>query len=254
VNEGLNLKKPHREVIRELAPTGELRAAINLGNPVLAQKAAVDGGPPRGIAVALAEELASRLGLPLRPITFDAAGKVFDAAGANVWDVAFLARDPSRAGEISFTSPYAMIEATYMVKSDSPFRTVAELDRPGVKIAVGRGAAYELHLRRTLKHAELVQSETSGGACDLFRDHGLDAVAGVRQPLIAYAGRVAGLRVLEDRIAVIEQAIGTPNGRQAASEFLRSVVEELKRNGFIAEAIERSGQRGVVAAPPEGAL
>ena len=138
-----------REVVAELAPTGRLRAAINYGNPVLAQRG--PGGEPRGVSVDLARELARRAGVELEVVPFDAAGKVFEAAKSGSWDIAFLAVDPVRAADIAFTSPYVLIEGSYMVRQDSPLRAPGEVDREGVRVAVGRGSAYDLYLTRTLK-------------------------------------------------------------------------------------------------------
>jgi polar amino acid transport system substrate-binding protein len=237
------------EIRRAFAPGGTLRAAINLGNPVLAQ-AGADG--PRGVSVELARELAARLGAPLETPTFDAAGKVFEAAPQGRWDVAFLAIDPVRAAEISFTPPYVVIEGSYLVAEASPIRAIADADQAGVRIAVGRGAAYDLFLTRALQHATLVRAETSSGAIDLFVQDGLVAAAGVRQPLMRYAAGNPGYRVIDGRFTAIEQAMGLPKApeRAAALPFLRAFIEEMKASGFVARALQASGQDGAAVAPP----
>ncbi|MBS0448732.1 MAG: ABC transporter substrate-binding protein [Proteobacteria bacterium] len=233
------------------APGGTLRAAINLGNPVLAQPGP-DGGRPRGVSVDLAVELARRLELPLETVTFDAAGKVFEAAPAGRWDIAFLAIDPVRAAEIDYTAPYVVIEGSYLVADTSPIRAIADADRAGVRIAVGRGAAYDLYLTRALQQATLVRAETSGGAIELFVRDGLEAAAGVRQPLERYAAAHPGYRVIDGRFTAIEQAMGMPKSaaRAAALPFLRAYVEEMKASGFVAQALTASGQDGAAVAPP----
>jgi polar amino acid transport system substrate-binding protein len=238
-----------KDAVRELAPQGILRAAINLGNPVLAQRNP-QNGEACGVTVDLARELAKRMGVTVKLVIFDAAGKVFEAIQSNAWDVAFLALDPVRAKEILFTAPYVIIEGTYMVRDASPFHSIEDFDRPGTRIAVGKGAAYDLFLTRTLKHAELIRSDTSAGAFELFLDAGLDAAAGVKQPLVGFARTHSGLRVIDGRFTSIEQAMGTPKGRPAAREFLQSYIEEMKRSGFVAAALERSGQHGAGVAPP----
>lgn len=239
---------PSKEALHELAPNGILRAAINFGNPVLAQKNP-ESGAPRGVSVDLARELAKLLAVPIQLVLFDAAGKVFEAAKSNAWDIAFLAVDPVRAADILFTAPYVLIEGTYIVRAASPLNAIEEFDRPGVRIAVAKGAAYDLFLTRTIKHAELVRHETSAGAMELFLDTGLEAAAGVKQPLVEFARTHPGLRVIEGRFMAIEQAMGTPMGRPAAREFLQSFIEEMKRTGFVASALERSGQSGASVAP-----
>src|SRR6266568_5375287 len=150
----------------ELAPSGKLRAAINFGNPVLAQKDPATG-EPRGVSVDLARELGRRLALPVDLIAYDAAGKVVDAVKTGAWDVAFLAIDPERAAEIDFTAPYVVIEGTYAVPADSPLRTIDDVDRDGVRIAVGAKSAYDLYLTRALRHARLVRAPTSPAAIEL---------------------------------------------------------------------------------------
>jgi polar amino acid transport system substrate-binding protein len=237
-----------KNALLEIAPQGLLRAAINLGNPVLAQKNP-QSGEACGVTVDLARELANRLGVPMKVVLYDAAGKVFEAVKTNAWDIAFLALDPTRAKEVLFTAPYVIIEGTYVVRDDSPFHTIEDFDRAGVRIAVGKGAAYDLYLTRTLKHAELVRHDTSVGAIELFFDAGLEAAAGVRQPLAEFARTHPRLRVIEEKFTSIEQAMGTPKGRPAAREFLQSFIEEMKRNGFVASALARSGQSGAGVAP-----
>ncbi|MEK1834045.1 MAG: transporter substrate-binding domain-containing protein, partial [Pseudomonas sp.] len=145
-------------VIDELAPNGVLRAAINFGNPVLAQKG--PDGIPQGVSVALAKALAEELGVRLEMVTFDAAGKVFAALEQGAWRIAFLAIEPVREEQIAFSEPYVIIEGTYLVAVDSPYQTVEDLDQPGLRLAVGKGAAYDLFLTRTLKHAQLVRAQT----------------------------------------------------------------------------------------------
>src|SRR5207237_255602 len=216
------------------APEGSLRAAINFGNPVLAQKDPATG-EPRGVSVDLARELGRRLGVPVRLVAYESAGNVSEAARTGAWDVAFLAIDPGRAGEIVFTAPYLVIDGTYLVPADSPLRTIEDVDREGVRVAVGRKSAYDLYLSRTLKHARIVRSETSRGAIDLFLQEKLEAAAGVKQVLLRAAKENPSMRVLDGRFMAIEQAMGMPRGRDAGARYLRDFVEEMKASGFIAK-------------------
>ena len=167
-----------------------------------------------------------------------------------MWDVAFLAIDPGRANDIAFTAPYVVIEGTYLVRAGSPLRTIEDIDREGVRIAVGKGSAYDLYLTRTIKKAQLVRAPTSPTVIDVFRDQKLEVAAGVRQQLIAFASGQPDVRVMDGRFMVIEQAIGTPKGRDHALEFLKSFVEEAKASGFVADALARSNQRDAAVAPP----
>ena len=179
------------DVVMELAPGGRLRAAINFGNSVLAQKNPVTG-EPRGVSAELARELASRLGVPIEFVTFDAAGKVFDALTADAWDIAFMAIDPVRAAGIDFTGPYVVIEGSYVVPSNSPLRTIADVDSDGVRVAAARGSAYELYLTRALKRATLVREPSGPEALARFLKDRLEAAAGVKQPIVAFAKANAG--------------------------------------------------------------
>jgi polar amino acid transport system substrate-binding protein len=238
------------DLVKDLAPHGKLRAAINLGNMVLAQKDPATGDL-RGVTVDLARELARRVGLPLELVPFDAAGKVFDALKAGAWDVAFLAIEPVRAAEIAFTAPYVIIEGVYLVPKDSPLRAVADVDRDGVRIAVNKGSAYDLYLTRTIKHAQLVRGENG---IELFVRDRLEAAAGVKQPLVEYAKTDPSVRIMDGRFMEIRQAMGTPKlryqGRDAAPRYLHAFVEEMKATGFIAEALRRSNQPDAAVAPP----
>ena len=232
----------------ELAPTGKLRAAINFGNPVLAQKDPA-GGEPRGVSVDLARELGRRLGVPVELVTYDAAGKVFEALKTGAWDIAFLAIDPARAAEITFTAPYVVIEATYLVPADSPLRTIQDVDRDGVRIAVGNKSAYDLFLTRTLKRAQLIRVPTSPEAIEVFLKDKLEAAAGVKQPLLQFAKTHLNVRVMDGRFMAIEQAMGTPKGREAGARYLRDFIEEMKASGFVARGLEKSGQSDATVAP-----
>ena len=243
-------------IVQQLAPSGTLRAAINFGNPVLAQRDG-PGGKPGGVTIELAHELGRRLGLPVTLVGYDAAGQVFAAAATATaaWDVAFLAIDPKRATAIEFTAPYVIIEGAYMVPVASPLRTIADVDRPGVRIAVGTGSAYELYLTRTLRHAVLVHAPTGNDSIAQFQREGLEAAAGVRSPLQMFVQGQPGLRMIDGRFMAIEQAMGMPKGRgdkidaARAAQFLRAFVEDMKASGFVAAALTRSGQHDAQVAP-----
>lgn len=230
-----------------LAPSGTLRAAINLGNPVLAQRH-VDG-ELGGVSVALACALAEHLDLPLEFIVFEAAGKVVAALEEQPWDLAFLARDPKRAETICFTEPYVVIEGTYLVHQDAAYASVENLDRDGLRLAVGQGAAYDLYLTRTLQQASLVRAPTSAAAVDWFVDQQLDAAAGVRQPLEHFAREHEGYRVLQDAFTQIEQAMALPRDREDIVAFVAAFLRDRKSSGFVATALAESGQADAQVAP-----
>lgn len=233
-------------ILSELAPQGRLRVAINYGNPVLAQKD--DNGRPKGISAKLAQALASELKLDIDWITFESAGRVFASVDEDCWDIAFLAIDPLRAEKISFSQPYVTIAGTYLVAIDSTFKTVADLDKGGITVSVGRGAAYDLYLSRTLQHAEILRGETSQAAINLFADHQSDAAAGVRQPLQEYADANGSCRVIEDDFTNIHQAMAVSGRREAAAAYISDFIIRKKQEGFIESVLLANGQPASLAA------
>ena len=229
----------------DLAPTGVLRASINLGNPVLA-----NGTPdaPGGVTVDIARELAKRLDLPLQLVCFDAARKSFEAMTTGQADICFLAIDPARAEEVAFTAPYVVIEGVYAVPRDSPLSTVAEVDTDGVRIGVKQGSAYDLYLTRTLQQATVVRGAEG---VDVFRAEGLEAAAGIRQPITAYVAEHPDLRLIDERFMQIQQAVGTSRSKHPDTvAYLHEVIEDLKASGFIAASLATSGQPDATVAPP----
>ncbi|HSE04751.1 MAG TPA: transporter substrate-binding domain-containing protein [Methylomirabilota bacterium] len=234
----------------DLAPSGTLRVGINHGNLVLAQKNPTTG-EVKGVAVDMARELGRRLGVPVELVQFSSAGQMTDALAAGAWDVAFLAREPGRAGEIGFTAPHLLIEGTYLVPAGAPFTRVSDVDRAGVRIAVSEKSAYDHFLTRTIKHATLVRAPGNSAGLGLLQAGRADVIAGVRQLLLMDQAKLPGSTVLADRFMVIEQALGMPRGRAAGLAYAKAFIEELKASGFVARALEASGVRGVPVAPAE---
>lgn len=245
------MKPIPRNVITAFTPTGRLRAAINLGNPILANRGADE--QPFGISIDLASEFGRRLGVEVALVLFDAAGKSVEAVTADEADIGFFAVDPLRAAGIGFTAPYVLIEGAYLVRNASSIQDNAEVDRTGVTVTVGKGSAYDLYLSRELKAAQIVRAPTSPTVVDTFLAHNLDVAAGVRQQLEADAARLEGLRLLPGRFMVIQQAMGLPKGRgDAAAAVLREFVEAMKAEGFVADAMKRHGIHGASVAPAQG--
>jgi polar amino acid transport system substrate-binding protein len=236
--------------VAELAPTGKLRAAINFGNPILATKDATTG-EARGVSVDLARELGRRLGVPVELVTFQTAGKVVEAVTAAQVDIGFVAIDPVRGAGMAQTPPYVIIEGAYLVKNSSPIKSNDEVDRPGNRIVVGNGSAYDLYLTRELKSAKLVKAPTSPAVTDTFLAQNIEVAAGVKQQLQADAKRLPGLRLLDGRFMVIQQAVGLPKGREAGARYVTAFVEEMKASGFVAEALARHRIEGAAVAGPQ---
>jgi polar amino acid transport system substrate-binding protein len=235
------------QVVKEFAPHGTLRAALNFGNTVLVQRGS--SGEPRGIAPALANELARRLGIGVEFVPFEAAGQVFEALARQAWDVAFLAIDPKRAAEIAFTAPYVLIEGTYVVPGDSALRSVEDVDRDNVRVAVGQGSAYDLYLSRNLKHASLVRYQGGATTRAAFVAEQLEALAGIKQQMLEFVAAHPQYRLVPGRFMVIEQAMGVPKGRHLAARYLHDFVEEMKSSGFVTRALRANGQTDAEVAP-----
>ncbi|CAB3764272.1 ABC transporter substrate-binding protein [Paraburkholderia solisilvae] len=231
------------------APQGKLRASINLGNPILANRNPQTGAPG-GVSVDLARALAQQLGVELELVVFDTAGKSVEAVSGERADVGFFAVDPARGASIAFTAPYVLIEGFYLVRNESPVRRNEEVDVSTHRVAVGNGSAYDLFLTRELHHATIVRAASSQAVVQTFLEQGLEVAAGVKQQLEADAARTSGLRLLDERFMVIQQAMGLPKSRgEDAAGFLRAFVEEQKRSGFVAAALARHGITGASVAP-----
>lgn len=236
-------------VRQAFAPTGKLRASINLGNPILAKKHP-QTGEPFGVSVDLARAFAQRLGVDIELVVFDAAGKSVEAVRNEQADIGFFAIDPLRGEGIAFAAPYVLIEGAYMVPYLSPIRANEEVDRSGIRVAVGKGSAYDLFLTRELKQAEIVRAPTSPTVVDVFVEQMLEVAAGVKQQLEADQQRFSGYRLLPGRFMVIQQAMGTPKSRGAeAAAYLAKFVEDMKSSGFVSDALQRHGIQGASVAP-----
>ena len=240
--------KPSPEATAQLAPTGKLRAVINVGNPVLARRDSPDAAPS-GVSVDLARELAQRLGAPLETTVVTTAALSVEALKSGRVDIGFIAIDPVRAADMDFTAAYVQIEGAYMVPPGSSIARNADIDRRGVRVGVGAGSAYDLFLTRELKQAELVRAPTSQAVVNLIAANRIDVMAGVKQQLESDAERLAGWHMLDGRFMVIEQAMATPKGRPAGVRYLAAFVEEMKASGFVASALGRHGIEGAAVAP-----
>jgi polar amino acid transport system substrate-binding protein len=236
------------EIVAELAPTGVLRAAINLSNFLLVTGKSPNGDP-EGVAPDMAREVAKRLGVEVKYFTFKSPGELADAATENVWDIGLIGAEPQRAEMITFTPAYCEIEASYLVPAGSPLQSIDAVDAPGMRIAVTGRAAYGLWLDRNIKRATLIRSDTLDSAFEQFIHDKLDALAGLRPRLIADVAKLPGARILDGKFMAVQQAIGTPRKNKAAPAFLRGFVEEAKAVGLVARLIEKHKVKGLSVAP-----
>ena len=232
-----------QDALSELAIPGMLRVGINLGN-ILLVTGTGPAGEPQGVAPEMAAALAARLGVDVSYVTYATPGEVADAAERGEWDVGLIAVEPKRAEKIAFSAPYCEIEATYLVPAGSPLQSIADVDRPGIRIAVSDRAAYDLYLSRTLKHAELHRAQGLPGAFDLFVKEKLDALAGLVPALIENAERLPGSRVLDGRYTSVLQAIGTRPGNTALKTAVEQFIADAIAGGLVGDLIEKHGVAG----------
>ncbi|HEY5827342.1 MAG TPA: transporter substrate-binding domain-containing protein [Hyphomicrobiaceae bacterium] len=238
-----------KDVISQLAPTGVLRAGINLSNFLLVTGKSPTGDPV-GVSPDMAAEIAQRLGVPVKYAPFKTPGELADAADTGAWDIGLIGAEPQRAEKIAFTAAYCEIEATYMVPAGSPLKTIADVDKPGVKIAVTGRAAYGLWLDRNIKAATLVRTDSLDSAYEKFVADKLDALAGLRPRLITDVKKLPGARILDGQFTAVQQAIGTARKNTAGAAWLRTFAEEAKASGLVARLIERHKVVGLSVAPP----
>jgi len=225
-----------------------MRIGLNLGNTLLVQKNATSG-KPEGVAVQVARDLAARLGVPVTFVTFPSPAALADAAKDRLWDVAFLADDPARQALIAFSPAYVTIEATYIVLTDSRYRTADQVDSAGTRIAVPKGSAYDLYLSRSLREATLLQVESTPIALEKLRAGQAEAVAGLRAMLADRAAGEPAYRIVDGAFTSARQSIGTLRGNEAAATYVTAFVNEMKRSGRIASILIDQRARGLAVAP-----
>ncbi len=240
---------PSQQIVSELAPTGVLRAAINMGNFLLVTGKS-PSGDPTGVSPDMALAIGARLGVPVKFIPYARPGEIADDAEKGLWDIGNIGAEPQRAAVISFTAAYAEIEATYLVPAGSPIRAIAEVDQPGKRVAVTARSAYGLWLENNFKQGQLLQFDTADAALKAFDGEKLDAYAGLRPGLLDVAKARPGSRILDGQFASVQQAVGTPKKNGAGFAFLRDFVEEAKRAGIVASFIERQGVVGRLSVGP----
>jgi polar amino acid transport system substrate-binding protein len=238
-----------QQVNAELAPTGVLRAGVNMSNFLLVTGKDA-AGMPTGVSPDMAGEIARRLGVPVKLVPFKTPGELADAAESNVWDIGLIGAEPQRAEKIAFTAAYVEIEATYLVPAGSPITSIADVDKPGVRISVTGRSAYGLWLERNIKQATLMRTDSLDSSFDQFVRDKLEVLAGLRPRLLTDVEKLPGARILDGKFSAVQQAIGTQRKNAAGAEFLHKFVEEVKASGFVQRLIDKHKVRGLTVAPP----
>lgn len=236
------------EIVSQLAPTGVLRAGINLGNFLLVTGRTASGDPA-GVAPDMAAAIAAKLGVPVKYVPYKTPGELADAGGSGAWDIGLIGAEPARAEKIAFTAAYCEIEATYLVPAGSKLQSIADVDKPGVRIAVSARSAYDLWLERNIKHATLLRAAGLDASFDLFVNDKLDALAGLKPRLLSDVEKLPGARILPGKFTAVQQAVGTARGNKAGVAFLSEFVEAAKASGLVAELIARHKVVGLSVAP-----
>jgi polar amino acid transport system substrate-binding protein len=233
----------------ELAPTGVLRAGINLSNFLLVTGRSANAEPV-GVAPDMAREIAAALGVPVTYVPFKTPGELGDQAGKNIWDIGLIGAEPQRAEKIAFSAAYVEIEATYMVPEGSPIKSIADVDKKGVRIAVSARSAYDLWLVNNIKNATLVQVSGLDAAFQKFMSDKLEVLAGLRPGLLKDVTKAPGLKILDGKFTAVQQAVGTAKANLEGARFLADFVEKAKKSGLVAELIKRHNVVGLSVAPP----
>ncbi len=237
------------KVRAQLAPTGVLRAGINLSNFLLVTGRS-ESGDPTGVAPDMAREIGAALGVPVKYVTFKSPGELGDQVGKDVWDIGLIGAEPQRAEKIQFTAAYVEIEATYMVPQGSPIESIADVDKKGVRIAVSARSAYDLWLVNNIRNATLVQVSGLDAAYEKFMSDKLEVLAGLRPGLLKDVEKAPGLRILEGKFTAVQQAVGTARGNTEGAAFLADFVEKAKKSGMVQGFIDRHQVKGLSVAPP----
>lgn len=237
------------EVVAQLAPTGVLRAGINMSNFLLVVDKTASGDPI-GTSPSLAKAIADTLGVPLKLVPFDTPSEVAAAAGKNIWDIGNIGAEPQRAAVMDFTAAYVEIQATYLVPPGSPIQSVDEVDRPGNRISVSKGSAYGLYLENNIKQAQLLAVEGGDAAFDAFVNDKLEAYASLRPRLVTEVEKMPGSRILDGQFSAVQQAVGVNKGNDAAYAWVKDFVETAKSNGMVAGFIEKHGVQGKLSVAP----
>jgi len=233
----------------QLAPTGVLRAGINLSNFLLVTGRS-ETGEPTGVAPDMAREIAGALGVAVKYVTFKSPGELGDQVGKDVWDIGLIGAEPQRAEKIQFTAAYVEIEATYMVPEGSPIKSIADVDRKGVRIAVSARSAYDLWLVNNIRNATLVQVSGLDAAYEKFMSDKLEVLAGLRPGLLKDVEKAPGLKILDGKFTAVQQAVGTAKANVEGAAFLADFVEKAKTSGMVQGFIDRHKVKGLSVAPP----
>jgi polar amino acid transport system substrate-binding protein len=236
------------EVRQALAPTGRLRVGLYQGNPLSVVRDSASG-EMKGVGFDLGKELARRLGIPFEPVVYPSVAALLDGGKSSAWDVASIAFSPERAKDTDFTAAYLEVELGYLVPDGSSISTMADVDRPGTRVAAQEKGLADIFLSPALRNAVVVRASSIAATLELLKSGRADVFAGNKPTLFELLNQVPGSRVLDGRFHADPVAMAIPKGRELGMAYARKFVEDAKSEGLVKAAIERAGIRGVVVAP-----
>jgi polar amino acid transport system substrate-binding protein len=239
---------PTPEARQALAPTGKLRVGLQLRNPL---NIIVDSAPGemKGVGFDLGKELAGRIGVPFAPVLYPSIGALLDGGKSGAWDVAFIGFTPERAKEWDFSALHLEVEFGYLIPSGSSISTMADVDRPGIRVAVQEKSNPDIFFSRTLKNAVVVRASSNAGALEALKSGSADVMGSIKPILFEMSNQLPGSRILDGRPGIDPHAMAMPKGRDLGAAYARQFIEDAKSEGLIKAAIERAGVRGVGVAP-----
>jgi polar amino acid transport system substrate-binding protein len=231
-----------------LAPTGKLRVALQLGNPLNMVRDSVSG-ETKGVAFDLGKELARRIGIPFEAVLYPSVGALLDGGRAGAWDVAYVGFSPERAKEWDFSALHLEVEFGYLIPGGSSISTMADVDRPVIRVAVQEKSGPDIFFSRTLKHVVMIRASSNPGALEALRSGRADVMGSIKPILFEMLNQLPGSRVLDGRPGIDPHAMAMPKGRDVGVAYGRQFIEDAKAEGLVKAAIERAGLRGVIVAP-----
>jgi len=240
-------------VVSQLAPTGVLRAGINMSNFLLVTNKD-ENGLPVGVSPDIAHKLAELLGVKAELIAYPGPGELADGMAANAWDIGNIAAEAERAKTINFSNPYCEIQATYLLPEGTTINHIDEVDAPGNRIVVKQRSAYDLWLTENLKHATILRTDSVDSALDLFVNDKLEVLAGLRPKLSEQHAQLAGSRLLDQSFTAVQQSIGCAHGKPEAKEFLNTQIKQWIADGTIQSLIDKHGVSGKLSVASEPAI
>jgi polar amino acid transport system substrate-binding protein len=238
---------------RELSPTGKLRVGVGVGASPSAFWATKDPatGRPRGVTVNLGQAMAERLGVPLELVVYPNSGEVTAAGPKGEWDVTFVPVDDERRKVIEFGPAYYLSTSTYMVRAGSPIRSIAEVDRPGVKVAGIANTTTARTAIAQLKNTKLISFRTVDEVVAKMKAGEIDAIALGRESLRGLAPQLPDARILDGHFHAAGTAVAVPKGKAAAHAWVSRFIEEGKTDGTVRRALDGAGFTDLAVAPPE---